>query len=106
MRWQPVGAFAENVTLEQLEADPYPIYRRLRHEEPVAWVPVLKAWLVTQWDDVHRVVSSSDSFVTNSAMAPQARVAGAGNMLSTESDTHAVWRQSVDDIFAQEATPM
>lgn len=101
-----MGAFAESVTLEQMEEDPYPIYKRLRAEEPVAWLPVLKAWLVTRWADVRRVVSSPESFVTNSPMAPQARVAGTGNMLSTEGDTHAVWRQSVDDTFAPEATAL
>ena len=29
----------ESITLEELERDPYPIYARLREEEPVSWVP-------------------------------------------------------------------
>ena len=33
-------SFGEQVTLEELERDSYPIYRRLRDEEPVSWVPV------------------------------------------------------------------
>jgi len=100
-----MGAFAESITLDQLEEDPYPIYRRLREEEPVAWMPVLKAWLVTRWDDVRMVMSNPDSFVTNSPSAPQVKVAGSGNMLSTEGDTHAEWRQAIDEIFAPEALP-
>jgi cytochrome P450 len=98
-----MGAFAEGITLEQMEEDPHPIYRRLRREEPVAWVPVLKAWLVTRWDDVRRVLGSPESFVTDSATAPLVRVCGASNMLSTEGDRHAEWRQAVDDTFAREA---
>ena len=42
----------ETITLEDLERDPYPIYARLRDEEPVSWVPAVQLWLVTRFDDV------------------------------------------------------
>ena len=29
-------------------ADPYPLYRRLREEDPVHWDPYLHAWVVTR----------------------------------------------------------
>jgi hypothetical protein len=32
---------AESITIDQLNDDPYPIYARLRKEEPVAYVPAL-----------------------------------------------------------------
>lgn len=31
--------FAKEITVEALEADPYPIYERLRREAPIAYVP-------------------------------------------------------------------
>jgi pimeloyl-[acyl-carrier protein] synthase len=37
-------------------ADPYPLYRRLRTEDPVLWDPFLHAWVVTRYDDVVRVL--------------------------------------------------
>ncbi len=37
-------------------ADPYPIYRRLREEDPVHWSPRLRAWVLTRYDDVKRVL--------------------------------------------------
>ncbi|MBA3690317.1 MAG: cytochrome P450, partial [Actinobacteria bacterium] len=43
------------VTIEDLERDPYPIYARLRDEEPVSWVPAVGLWLVTRFDDVRGV---------------------------------------------------
>jgi hypothetical protein len=37
-------------------ADPYPLYQRLRTEDPVHWDPFLHAWVVTRYDDVVRVL--------------------------------------------------
>jgi cytochrome P450 len=36
-------------------ADPFPLYRRLRDEEPAHWSPRLKAWVLTRYEDVKRV---------------------------------------------------
>lgn len=33
-------------------ANPYPLYHRLRTEDPVHWDPFLHAWVVTRYDDV------------------------------------------------------
>ena len=48
-------------------ADPYPIYTRLRDEDPCHWSPRLKSWVLTRYDDVKRVCldtagRSSDRF--------------------------------------------
>ena len=37
-------------------ADPYPLYRRLREEDPVQWDPYLHAWVVTRYADVAEVL--------------------------------------------------
>jgi cytochrome P450 len=36
-------------------ADPFPLYQRLREEEPAHWSPGLKAWVLTRYEDVRRV---------------------------------------------------
>jgi len=36
-------------------ADPFPLYQRLRDEEPAHWAPRLKAWVLTRYEDVKRV---------------------------------------------------
>ena len=36
-------------------ANPYPLYRRLRTEDPVHWDPYLHAWVVTRYADVVHV---------------------------------------------------
>ncbi len=37
-------------------ADPYPLYRQLRSEDPVCWDPLLHAWVVTGYRDVVTVL--------------------------------------------------
>jgi hypothetical protein len=37
-------------------ADPYPLYRQLREEDPVHWDPYLHAWVVTRYEDVVNVL--------------------------------------------------
>lgn len=36
-------------------ADPFPLYRRMRDEDPAHWSPRLKAWVLTRYEDVKRV---------------------------------------------------
>jgi cytochrome P450 len=36
-------------------ADPFPLYSRLRDEDPAHWSPSLKAWVLTRYEDVRRV---------------------------------------------------
>jgi cytochrome P450 len=35
-------------------ADPFPVFRRLRDEDPCHWSPRLKAWVLTRYEDVKR----------------------------------------------------
>src|SRR5579864_1456641 len=37
-------------------ANPYPLYRQLRSEDPVHWDPFLHAWVVTRYADVVHVL--------------------------------------------------
>lgn len=35
-------------------SDPFPLYARLRDEDPAHWSPALKAWVLTRYEDVKR----------------------------------------------------
>jgi cytochrome P450 len=49
-------------------ADPFPIYRRLREDDPVHWSPRLKAWVLTRYDDVRQVLL--DREISSDRMRP------------------------------------
>src|SRR6059058_4211710 len=40
---------------QEVLANPYPLYQRLRSEDPVHWDPYLHAWVVTRYADVVHV---------------------------------------------------
>lgn len=43
-----------------VRADPYPLLRRLRDEDPVHWAPGLKSWVLTRYDDVQRALAAPE----------------------------------------------
>lgn len=49
-------------------AHPYPLYARLRSEDPVHWDPFLHAWIVTRYNDVARVLLE---FTANRTPTPE-----------------------------------
>lgn len=40
----------------EIIANPYPLFHRLRSEDPVHWDPFLHCWVVTRYEDVQRVL--------------------------------------------------
>lgn len=73
----------DTITLEELEHDPYPIYRRLRDEEPVSWVPAVQLWLVTRYDHVRQIDLSPEVFTGATDPSTLNRTMGV-NMLGSE----------------------
>jgi cytochrome P450 len=66
-------------------ADPFPLYRRLRDEDPAHWSPALKAWVLTRYDDVKRVCldsrMSSDRLRPFFATLPSAEAANIAELI-------------------------
>jgi pimeloyl-[acyl-carrier protein] synthase len=67
VREQPVLSLYQLLDPEVL-ADPYPLYHRLRNEDPVHWDPFLHAWVVTRYEEVVRVLQD---FSANRTFTPR-----------------------------------
>ena len=43
-------------------ANPYPLFARMREEDPCHWSPRMKSWVLTRYDDVKRVCTEKEQF--------------------------------------------
>ena len=84
-----------SITVEALEADPFPIYARLRAEEPVCFVPAVGLHLVTRWDDVQHVATHPEIFTAEVDASPLVRTLGV-NVLTVDGADHARMRAGMD----------
>jgi cytochrome P450 len=75
------------ISVAQLEADPYPIYAQLRAEQPVCFVESVGLWLVTRWGDVQHVDKSPELYTGETDPSTLTRTFGK-NLLSSEGAYH------------------
>jgi cytochrome P450 len=87
--------FAASITVEELERDPFPIYRRLRADAPVCHVPAVGLTLVTRWDDVQHVATHPELFTADVASSPLTRTLGQ-NMLTLDGEAQKRIRATID----------
>jgi cytochrome P450 len=96
-------AVADELTGDNLYKDPYPVYRRLRREAPVAFFEGTKEYFVTRFDDCRAVGSNDKVFgPSGSADRPEARVMGMPNVLTMSGEEHKCLREGIDANLTQE----
>jgi cytochrome P450 len=86
----------ETVTVEDLEADPYPIYARLRHEAPVAWVPAVGLWFVTRWQDLVDAAEDPARFPAAFSGSPLDRTCGGPTVLTVDGEEQRRLREPME----------
>ena len=81
---QPLGA---DLTLAQLDTDPYARWRPFASASRSSWVPVLDGWLVTRRDLCIEVMRDAARFTVDDPRFSTAQVVGP-SMLSLDGDEH------------------
>jgi cytochrome P450 len=87
--------YASTITIDALETDPFPIYARLRREEPLIHVPAANCWFATRWKDIEAINRSAD-FTAASDDAPVNDAFGRPNVLTSEGPVHAELRGGIE----------
>lgn len=93
------ATFADDITVEMLDADPYPIYVRLRREAPVCWVPAVNVWLATRWQDVEFMGAHPEIFSAKADSSPVERTLGKPTVLTCDGPMHKELRRAIDPKF-------
>lgn len=96
MASRSISAFAESVTVEELENDPYPIYARLRREAPVCFIPAVGLWFVTRYDDVEFVGTHPELFSAQLDDSPVDRTFGSPTIITVDGELHHELRHALD----------
>jgi cytochrome P450 len=82
----------DEVSLEDLAADPHPLLARLRERAPACWLPALGGWLVTGYSAAVGVLADPVTFTVDDPRFTTARVTGP-SMLSLDGTSHARHRE-------------
>ena len=96
MRHDSIASYAESVTVADLEADPYPIYARLRRDAPVCYIPAVRLWFVTRYDDVEYVGTHPEQFTAALDDSPVDHTFGSPTILTVDGGPHLELRRSLD----------
>lgn len=89
----------ENITLEQLDRDPFPIYRRLRKEAPVVRVKATQRTLLTKAEDTKYVKDNPELFSSDDPNTPMKRAFWAHTLMRKDGEEHRSERMAMAPAF-------
>ncbi|GAA4374332.1 cytochrome P450 [Paeniglutamicibacter cryotolerans] len=84
---------ADWVTIEDLVRDPFPIYRRMREEAPVHWVPAVNRYMVTSYAACHEIEQDEATYSADERNSLMKRSMG-HSMLRKDNPKHQVDRDA------------
>jgi cytochrome P450 len=87
---------ADEISVEALTEDPYPIYAELRRSAPVCYVPAVDLWFVTRWADVAEAAEDPVRFPASMPDSPLDRTLGGKNVLTVDGSDHQRMRGPMD----------
>lgn len=93
----------DDITLDQLNVDPFPIYRRLRAETPVLRVKSAGRTFLTKAVDTKHVKDTPDIFSSDDPNTPMQRAFRAHTLMRKDGDEHRRERMAMAPAFSAKA---
>ena len=84
----PVG---KQIDIDELSRDPYPIYARLREQEPITWIEDFNMYLVVRYRDVEDILKDDINFITGTESSTVYDTFGE-HMMTVEGEKHRFYR--------------
>lgn len=85
----------DDVTLEQLDVDPYPVYERLRPVSGIAFIPAYRQYVAITWESCKALAEDKETFHGGTDPALE-HVFGQPCVLTVEGETHRDLRSMMD----------
>lgn len=99
----PLAPLNEEITLDQLTWDPYPIYRRLRAEAPVTRVAAVKRTFLTKAAFTKQVKDNPELFSSNDPNTPMKPAFRAHTLMRKDGAEHMSERRAINPAFTPKA---
>lgn len=84
------------VTVADLDRDPYPIYAELREMAPAVYMPCLDVWMITRWEGVTEAATHPDRFPAHVSRSPTDDALGGISMMTTDGEPAKERRRPFD----------
>jgi cytochrome P450 len=91
----PIG---HEITLAELDCNPYPVFARLREREPISWIPAVNMWYIVGYENVRTALLDTTRMSTASPQSTIFDTFGA-HVLTTEGTTHDRYRRALRHSF-------
>ena len=98
-----MGKFApliEDITIDQLNSDPYPIYQRLRSQAPVARIKSVGRTFLTKAEDTKYVKDNPNLFSSDDRNTPMKRAFWAHTLMRKDGSDHLRDRMAMAPAYA------
>ncbi|WP_241031352.1 cytochrome P450 [Rhodococcus koreensis] len=102
LRGADAAPTADWVTISDLHQDPFPIYRRMREESPIHWVPEVNRYMVTGYHACHIIENDQATFSADETDSLMKRAMG-HSMLRKDDPEHDVDRRSYGGVLRPRA---
>ncbi|MDA7426699.1 cytochrome P450 [Thalassococcus lentus] len=91
---------SDQITLEALDRDPFPIYRRLRADAPVCRISQARRIFLTKAADTKYVKDNPDIFSSDDPVTPMKRAFWAHTLMRKDGEAHLRERMAMAPAFA------
>lgn len=88
-------SFIDDITIEELETDPYPFYERLRKEAPVAFIPALGMFIISTKELCAEIANDAANWPAVISAAG-GRTFGPNALLNTNGEEHRKLRDMIE----------
>ena len=96
----PIAPSDTTITVQNMTINPYPVYRRLRHEAPITFAPTLNRTLITKSVDTKSVRDNPALFSANDPTTPMERAFEAHTLMRKDGEAHLRERNAMMPTFA------